>query len=61
MSSVNYKNIDIIVHNLIKVADAMIHDNPCPNKDKCDIVKKSRQQLYVIRDEVLEILNEEDK
>lgn len=61
VSKINYNNINIIIHDLIKVADSMIHDNPCSNKDKCEVIQKTRNKLYELRDTVLDILNKEEE
>jgi hypothetical protein len=60
-NDMNYRLISSIVHELIAVADSTIHDNECPDKDKCATLLRIRKRLYAIREEVLDLIIKEEE
>jgi hypothetical protein len=60
MTKLDYREVNVVVHSLIGIADALIHNNGCENCHSCESIKKAREQLYGLREDVLKILTKEE-
>jgi len=60
MSQLNYRELNTIIHSLIGIAEALIHNNGCEECHSCEAIKKARIQLYELREDVLNLLNKEE-
>jgi len=56
----NYREISIVVHSLIGIAEALIHTNTCKDCHSCEAIRKARLQLYELREDVLKMIEKED-
>jgi len=60
MSKLDYREVSVVVHSLIGIADALIHNNGCENCHSCASIKQAREQLYALREDVLNLLTKEE-
>jgi hypothetical protein len=61
MCKISANELSSLIHSLINVAERLVHENGCTQKEHCTIVNDSRTRLYQLREEILDILNKEER